>query len=89
MSAVKFYDHAKNHASAAVASAVARVRREVLEAGDAYKVVANWHGESPFYWNGGRYDVLSLAKQLKFNNAENVVMTNPDGSVVDVASARY
>lgn len=87
--AAVFYDHATNHSNAAEASAVARVRREAIEAGEAYLVEANWKGEGRFYWNGGRYDALSLAKSLHFNRAENVVLTDAKGQTVDFVAARY
>ncbi len=57
----KYYDHAMNHANAADASAVAKVRREAIAEGQAYRVEANWAGQERFYWNGGRYDALGLA----------------------------
>jgi hypothetical protein len=83
-----FYDHAKNLTNAAKASAVARVRREVIAEGAAYRVdFSNSRGER-LYFNGGRYDVLSLAKDLLFNGC-NPVMTGPCGSVLDIAGARY
>jgi hypothetical protein len=87
--AARFYDHAKNHTNAAVAHAIARVRREVIADGTAYRVEANWKGQGRFYWNGGRYDALGLAKDLFRNRAENVVLTGPDGKPVDIESARY
>jgi hypothetical protein len=40
------------------------------------------------YWNGSRYDVLSLAKDLRFNNCD-AVMLDPAGRSVDIAAARY
>lgn len=85
----KFYDHCANFTNAAVAEASARVRREVIAEGQAYRVEANWKGQGRFYWNGGRYDALGLAKDLFRNRAENVILTGPDGTSIDIMSARY
>jgi hypothetical protein len=86
--AAVFYDHAKNMLNSAEAEAIAKIRREVLAAGKSYKVKANWPGSGRFYWNGGYYDVLRLAKSLVWNNAENVEMIGPNGAV-DIKAARY
>ena len=88
MSDAKFYDHCKNQTNAAVAEAMARVRREVIAEGRDYRVEANWKGGARFYWNGGYYDALGLAKNLWRNRAENVTLTGPDGPI-DIPSARY
>lgn len=88
MSDAKFYDHCKNQTNAAVAEAMARVRREVIAEGRDYRVEANWKGGARFYWNGGHYDALGLAKDLWRNRAENVTLTGPDGPI-DIPSARY
>lgn len=88
-STAKFYDHATNTTNPAVASAMARVRREAIAENREYRVEANWKGGERFYWNGGRYDVLSLAKSLVFNRAENVAMTDHAGNAVDIESAAY
>ena len=87
----KFYDNCLNTGGANVAQAcaMAAARRACLNRGDAYKVVANWKGKEPFYWDGCRYDVLGLAKSLFYNNAASVVMTDPNGNEVDIAKARY
>lgn len=85
----KFYDHSMNSLPAAVGWAMAKVRREAIADGRAYYVEANWVGGGRFYWNGGYYDVLGLAKSLVRNNAENVVMTDPNGGFVDILAARY
>lgn len=77
-----FYDHATNHANAATAHAVAAVRRDAVASGTAYRVEANWPGKPRFYWNGGRYDALGLAKDLVSNRAENVTLTRPNGEVL-------
>ena len=88
--AANFYDHAKNHANPAVAEAVARVRRESLAAGEAYRVEFNWPGQSRHYWEGGRYDCLQLARDLAASpRCENVTLTDPAGRAVDLAAARY
>jgi len=83
-----FFDNAKNHVNAAKASAMARVRRELIAEGAAYYV--EWVNKSgvKMFWNGGRYDVLGLAKDLVFNGA-NAVMLDPAGRSVDIAAARY
>lgn len=84
----RFYDHAKNLTNPAQAAAVARVRREVIAEGSPYRVdFSNSRGERLFF-DGGRYDVLSLAKDLLFNGC-NPVMTAPCGGVLDIAAARY
>ena len=84
-----FYDHATNQANAAAGWAIAKVRREVIAEGKAYKVLAKWaHQDTPFYWDGGMYDALRLAKQLLFNRCE-VQLIAPDGHTVDIAAARY
>lgn len=92
MTTATFYDHATNHANAADGSAIARVRREAIESGAAYRVEANWSGKPRFFWNGGHYDVLGLAKSLVFNRAESVLMTRPDGTVLtveEIQAAKY
>jgi hypothetical protein len=68
---------------------MAAARRSALDSGSAYKVVGKWKDGNPFYWDGCRYDVLGLAKSLYYNNAEVVVMTDPDGNVVAIPNARY
>lgn len=79
----KFYDHASN-LSPANGSATARVRREVIATGQAYRVDATPRsGGSRFYWNGGQYDALRLARELVFNRYQNVTMTAPDGVVMN------
>lgn len=87
----KFYDHCINTggANVAAACAMASARRTCIARGDAYKVVANWEGKEPFYWDGCRYDVLGLAKSLVSNKAQSVVMTDPNGNEVDIVNARY
>ena len=87
----KFYDHAAN-SPPAIGSAMANVRREAIAEGQAYRVEANWKGQGRFYWNGGHYDVLGLAKTLVFNRAENVVMTRPNGTQMTaeaIKAAKY
>lgn len=86
-----FYDHATNTGGAIPAhgAAIATARRTCLDEGTAYRVEANWKGQGTFYWNGCRYDVLGLAKTLVSNNAEKVVMTDPNGNEVDIKAARY
>ena len=83
-----FFDNAKNHVNVAKASAIARVRREVIAEGAAYYV--EWINSSgiKMFWNGGRYDVLGLAKDLVFNGVA-AVMLDPAGNSVDIAAARY
>lgn len=92
MNEAKFYDHASNHAHAAAAAAVARSRREAIATGTAYRVeFLNSQGEA-YYWEGGAYDALSLAKSLVGNRDSEVILIRPDGSVVaadGIASARY
>ncbi len=83
-----FYDHAKNLTNAAKASAVARVRRELIAEGNAYRVEFTASNGRRLYWNGSRYDVLSLAKDLRFNNCD-AVMLDPAGRSVDIAAAKY
>jgi len=86
---VKFYDHCKNTTNAAVASAMARVRRESIDAGQAYRVEFTPPGkDQSFYWDGGRYDALRLAKDLLFNR-HTVTLTRPDGSPVDIENAMF
>lgn len=88
----KFYDHARNHVDAATGSAIATVRRELKAESNCYRVEANWAGKDRFYWDGGWYDAIGLAKDLVFNGAENVVMTRPNGTVMsveEIRSARY
>ncbi len=85
---MKFYDHAKNHTNPAVAEAIAKVRREVVEAGEAYRVEATPNNGDSFWWDGGRYDALRLAKSLKFNGYK-VTLTRPNGTEVDIAKATY
>ena len=84
----KFYDHAKNLTNPAKAHAVARVRREVIAEGSAYCVEFSNSRSERLYFNGGRYDVLALAKDLQFNNCS-PVMTDPRGNLVDIVSARF
>lgn len=67
----EFFDNASNHGNPAVASAIARARRSAIEDGTAWTVT--WDGA---YWNGSRYDVLSLAKDLAFNGADVTVETD-------------
>lgn len=88
---MKYYDHAINTggANVAAACAMASARRSAIAEGTAYRVSANWKDKGGFYWNGCRYDVLGLAKSLYSNNAENVVMTDPNGDAVDIPNARY
>lgn len=83
-----FFDNAKNHVNAAKASAMARVRRELVAEGAAYYV--EWMNKSgvKMFWNGSRYDVLGLAKDLVFNGVA-AVMLDPAGRSIDIASARY
>lgn len=83
-----FFDNAKNHVNAAKASAMARVRRELLSEGAAYYV--EWVNKSgvKMFWNGSRYDVLGLARDLVFNGVA-AVMLDPAGRSVDVAAASY
>jgi len=83
-----FFDNAKNHVNVAKASAMARVRRELIADAAAYYV--EWINKSgvKMFWNGSRYDVLGLAKDLAFNGVA-VVMLDPAGRSVDIAAARY
>ena len=83
-----FYDHAKNLSNAAKASAVARVRRELVAEGAAYRVEFVASNGQRKYWNGGRYDALGLAKDLRFNGVD-VVMYGPAGNQIDIEAARY
>ena len=84
-----YYDHAKNHVSAAVGSAVARARRDAIAVGDAYKVTFSWdNGKTWVYWNGCAYDALGLAREVKFNRGL-VTLENGKGHSVDIAGARY
>ncbi len=86
--APKFYDHAKNHTNVAIAAAVARARRDAIADGNAYRVEATPRGGGRrFWWNGSRYDALALARDLAFNNYENVVLTRADGTIVDITRA--
>ena len=88
----KFYDHASNHTTVAEASAVARVRRESIATGTAYRVeFINSKGEA-HYWDGGLYDSLYLAKSLVLNRYAGVSLIRPDGSIMDaeqIKNARY
>ena len=83
-----FFDNAKNHTNPAVAHAIARVRREVIAEGKAYRVdFTNAKGQA-MYFDGGRYDVLALAKDIRFNGGA-VAMTDPNGNAVDIAAAKF
>lgn len=86
---MRYFDYALNHVNAAQAEAIAKARRDVLSTGDSFRVEANWPGKEPFFWDGCRYDALVLARELVFNRAENVKLTDPSGRLVDVASERY
>ena len=70
-----YYDHAKNQTNAAVGQAMAAAKRDVVSSGEAYRVEANWKGKERFFWIGCAYDVNRLASELRFNRAENVVVT--------------
>lgn len=82
---VKYYDHAKNSYHVSDGVAMAKARRLAIKTGQAYRVEANWPGQERFYWEGCRFDVLGLAKDLRRNNAENVIMTNPSGELSDIS----
>lgn len=85
----RWYDHAVNSANAAEGSAIARARRDAIQTGTAYTVVACWNGSTPFTWNGCLYDALSLAKSVKFNRGA-VRLIRPDGTdVEDISGAKY
>lgn len=86
---MRFYDHCKNMTNIAAATASARVRREAIAEGKAYRVEATPRGGQPFYWDGGRYDCLQLAKELAFNRYEDVLLLDPSGKQVDIENARY
>lgn len=79
---MQFYDHALNHSNAAEATAIARCRQDVIGTDRAYRVEANWPGQDRFWWNGGQYDCLALAKTLITNRAMNVILTDPTGQPV-------
>lgn len=81
-----FYDHSMNVGAVnpAQGQAIARARQTCIKEGRAYKVVGKWKGGNPFYFDGSRYDVLSIAKSLFMNNAEMVVMTDPQGREINV-----
>jgi hypothetical protein len=83
-----FYDHCKNMVNPAKASASARVRSELIVEGAAYRVEFSAASGERKYWNGSRYDVLGLAKDLAFNRVP-VVMLDPAGVQIDIAAARY
>jgi hypothetical protein len=85
----RFYDHCVNQIRPAVAEAMARIRREAIASGNAYRVEANLPDRDRFYWDGGRYDALALAKELFRNRYENVILTAPDGRIVDIDNARF
>lgn len=86
--AATYYDHAMNHANPAEAQAVAAVRRNAIDEGTACRVEANWPNQGRFYWDGGRYDAISLARELVLNRAENVILTRPDGREMSAAEIR-
>ena len=89
---MKFYDHVMNQGNPAVASAMARVRRESVEAGNAYRVEATPSNGVRFYWDGGSYDALQLAKDLVFNRYADVVLIRPNGKIMgpeEIKAARY
>ena len=84
-----WYDHARNHTSAAQGSAVARARRDAVASGSAYTVVGQWRRQAaPFWWNGCAYDALALARELRANGAT-VRLYGPEGAEVDLGTARY
>ena len=83
-----FYDNAKNSRNAAEGHAIARVRREVIAEGIAYRVDFTRTSGELMFWDGGRYDALRLAKSLKSNGVV-VTMTDPNGNAVDIAAARF
>lgn len=89
----RFYDHATNLTNPAVASAVARARRELIAEGAAVTVEAAWsHDPDGFWWNGDRHTALSLAKDLVRNGAARVALTEADGRRLDaaaIAAARF
>lgn len=70
-----YYDHAKNQSNAAVGQAMARAKRAVVTDGTALRIEANWPGKPRFFWIGCEYDVNRLASELRFNRAENVVVS--------------
>jgi hypothetical protein len=79
----KYYDHAMNCSNPAEAHAIAAVRRDAIKENSIYRVEANWKGQERFYWNGGRYDAICLARELVFNRAENVQLTRPNGEILN------
>jgi hypothetical protein len=86
----KFFDYASNLTNAAEASAVAKVRSEVASERKLYRVEWTTSDGLKHFWEGGRYDVLCLAKGLFYNHpCEGATMTDPAGKPVDIASARY
>lgn len=87
---MKFYDHAMNMANPAVASAVARCRKDAVRDGIAYRVeFTSRHNGERYFWEGCCYDVLQIAKQMHFNNHGDVTMTNPTGQPVDITATKY
>lgn len=77
--AFKFYDHATNRGP--MGSVIAKVRAEAIEQGRAYLVgFMNKKGES-FYWDGGRYDAIELAKSLVSNGYLGVVLADPQAKI--------
>jgi hypothetical protein len=87
--AIVFYDHSMNMTNKAVGMAMARVRRECIADGTAYRVEATPRSGKRFYWDGGRYDCIQLAKQLSFNRYGDVTLTDASGKSVDIENATY
>jgi hypothetical protein len=69
-----YFDYALSLVNPAVASAVARAAKACREDGTALRVEANWRNKPRFYWVGCPYDVQNLARELRLNRAENVVV---------------
>ena len=88
---MQYFDNAKNMISAADGEAIARSRRTSIETGTAWRVEAKWsHQAGGFWWNGNRYDVISMAKDLFFSpGIEFCRLFAADGSKVDIEAVRY
>lgn len=87
---IKFFDFATNMTNAADAHGTAAARRSCIADGTAYRVEFTTNGVR-HYWNGSRYDALSLARGYRRNPHyyQDVTLIDPCGFPVDLETARY
>ena len=71
-----YFDNATNHYGP-VAEAIAKAARETRTDGTAWTVTFD-STEGPKFWDGCRYDVIALAKDIVWNGG-NATVTAPNG----------